>query len=160
MRLRIPPIPPFVMGDLWEGENEADGDVDDDFIADLELELDTTIKGVDFALEFEKELERNASSDAALSSAALNRRLDFEDKQEEEGGEAEKPPKRRHGKCVEGYLFGNIFSSCWYIKFLSPDRDGVKGTCSQTQQPLKMIDSQSFKLSFGNHLIRLKGWRI
>jgi hypothetical protein len=132
MRLRIPPIPPFVMGDLWEGENEADGDVDDDFIADLELELDTAIEGVDFALEFEKELERNASSDAALSSAALNRRLDFEDKQEEEGGEAEKSPKRRHGKCVEGYLFGNIFSSCWYIKFLSPDRDGVEGTRSCT----------------------------
>ena len=78
MRLRIPPIPPFVMGDLWEGENEADGDVDDDFIADLELELDTTIKGVDFALEFEKELERNASSDMLLSSAVLNHCLDFD----------------------------------------------------------------------------------
>jgi hypothetical protein len=58
MRLRIPPIPPFVMGELWEGENEADGDGgDDDYIADLEFELDAAIEGVDFGMEFEKELE-------------------------------------------------------------------------------------------------------
>jgi hypothetical protein len=56
------------------------------------------------------------------------------DEQEEEGGEQEKPPKRHHGKCVEGYSFGNVFSSCWYIKFLSPDRDGVEGTCSRTRR--------------------------
>ncbi len=43
-----PPIPPFVMGDLWEEENEADGDGDDDFIADLEIELEAGIEGVDF----------------------------------------------------------------------------------------------------------------
>ncbi len=55
------------MGDIWEGENEADGDGDDDFIADLELELEDGIESVDFALEFEKELESNVSSEVPLS---------------------------------------------------------------------------------------------
>ncbi len=148
MRLRIPPIPPFVMGDLWEGKNEVDGDGDDDFIADLELELDTAIEGVGFTLEFEKELEGNA---------VLNHRLDFDNEQEEEGGNPEKPPKRHHGKCVEGYSFGNIFSSCWCIKFLSPDRDGVEGTCSRTQQQSGKDRQSIFEHSFSCHWIRLRG---
>ena len=134
MRLRIPPIPPFVLGDLWEGENEADGDGDDDFIADLELELDVALEGVNFALEFEKELECNVPLDVPLSSAILNHHLDFDDEEDEEGGKPERPLKHGHGKCVEGYSFGNLFSSCWYIKFFSPDRDRVKGTHSRTRQ--------------------------
>ncbi len=79
----------------------------------MELELDVAIEGVDFALEFEKELECNVSLDAPLSSAILNHHLDFDDEEDKEGGEQEKPLKHGRGKCVEGYSFGNLFSSCW-----------------------------------------------
>jgi hypothetical protein len=133
MRLRIPPISPFIMGDIWEGENEADGDGDDDLFADLELELEDGIKSVDFALEFEKELESNVSSEALLSSAILNCHLNFDNEEDKEGGEQEKSPKHVCGKCVEGYSFGNLFSLCWYIKFFSPDRDRVEGTHSRAR---------------------------
>jgi hypothetical protein len=136
------------MRDIWEGENEADGDGDDDFIADLEFELEADLYGVDFALEFEKELERDLSSEALLSSEVLNRRLDFDDEQKEEGGEAEKPPKRRRGKCVEGYSFGNLFSSSWYLKFLSPDRDGVEGTRNRTRRQSGMGRQSLFRALF------------
>ena len=37
-------------------------------------------------------------------------------------------PKHVRVKCRECYQFGNYFESCWYIKFLAPDKNGVEGT--------------------------------
>jgi len=38
------------------------------------------------------------------------------------------------GKCHERYQFGNISNSCWYAKFLMPDKDGVEGSRNKTRR--------------------------
>ncbi len=44
------------------------------------------------------------------------------------------PSKRVSGRCIEGYALGNLFDSCWYTKFLAPNRDGIESSRSHTWQ--------------------------
>ena len=158
MRIKIPPIPPFDA--TWEnsdGDSSSEGD--DDFISRLESRLEG---GVDFALQFEEELERElASGEASLHSSAsfLNASSPFLsnndlelgniDEDDEEGYvEEDHPPKRVRGKCREGYTLGNLFQSCWYTKFLSPDRDGIEGSRSRTRRMSGRDNQGAFRATF------------
>jgi len=58
-----------------------------------------------------------------------------DDDDEEFDAATDRPPtKRVRGKCRDGYEFGDLFESCWYTKFLVPDRDGVEGSRNLTRR--------------------------
>ena len=139
MRITIPRIPPFVTdGDAWADSND-DGDEDDDFIALFESALEEEI---DFSLQLENELENDLFSTATLLSNSATSsfmvhspQLFFDDGDDEEiDATTDRPPKRARGKCFEDYKLGDLFQSCWYTKFLLPDRDGVEGSRTRTRR--------------------------
>ena len=116
-------------------------DEDDDFIAVLESRLEGDVEVNNFALQFEEELEHKlASGGASLCSSSF---LDvpppffddnsvelytIEEDDEENNYDDDRLPKHVRGNCIKGYAFGNLFDSCWYKKFLAPDRDGIEGS--------------------------------
>ena len=143
MRITIPSIPPFDA--TWANCDNSSEDGDDDFISVFESRLEGGVEAIDFALQFEEELERElASGGASIHSASfLNASTPFFDindleltniNEDEDFVDEDCPPKRVRGKCREGYMLGNLFHSCWYTKFLAPDRDGIEGSRSRTRR--------------------------
>jgi hypothetical protein len=75
------------------------------------------------------------SNSAASSFMVHSPQLFFDDGDDEEiNATTNCPPKRVCGKYVEGYKFGDLFQSCWYTKFLLPNRDGVEGRRTRTRR--------------------------
>jgi hypothetical protein len=132
MRFTIPPIPPFSSCD--DNSDDEGGD-DDDFIALLERRLE---EDVDFAEELEKSLDQDLLHDASLHNRPIDdasqqlalgdiHNVDDIDSNDQEINGKNRPPKSVRGKCHKPYQFGNLFESCWYVKFLGPDKNGVEG---------------------------------
>lgn len=158
MRITIPSIPPFDA--TWANCDNSSEDGDDDFISVFESRLEGGVEAIDFALQFEEELERElASGGASIHSASfLNASTPFFDINDleltniNEDGEDyvddDCPPKRVRGKCREGYTLGNLFHSCWYTKFLAPDRDGIEGSRSRTRRMSGRDNQGVFRATF------------
>ena len=69
MRITIPSIPPFDA--TWANCDNSSEDGDDDFISVFESRLEGGVEAIDFALQFEEELERElASGGASIHSSA------------------------------------------------------------------------------------------
>jgi hypothetical protein len=98
MRFTILPIPPFVMGDTWEGDNN-DIDRDDEFIADLELKLEAGLE-VDFA-KSTAPLDITSISTTSFYTHSFNFASDNGNGNDEDGiKDVDHLPKCVCGKCI------------------------------------------------------------
>ena len=141
----IPPIPPFVLNAARvDGDEDGGADNEYDFVEELESGLEKDLEPDDFAGQFEEELEKELLSGVALADTSLfdlpthlfnNDDLNLHGLDEDyDIITTNTQSKRVRGKCRDGYELGNFFQSCWYQKFLAPDKDGVEGSRSRTHR--------------------------
>ena len=141
----ITPIPPFILNAARvDGDEDGGADNEYDFVEELESGLEKDLEPDDFAGQFEEELEKELLSGVALADTSLfdlpthllnNDNLDLHGLDKDyDIITTNTQSKRVRGKCRDGYELGNFFQSCWYQKFLAPDKDGVEGSRSRTRR--------------------------
>jgi len=142
--------------DIHNNDDDGDGDdEDDDFVLQMESALEGEVETDDFVSTFERELEESLFSDTAIDNTSLLEApasfdgdpFMLEDPEVDVYG-TNTQQKRVRGKCREFYKFGDIFSSCWYSKFLTRDSNGVEGSRTLTRR-LSSLDRQgTFRSAF------------
>ena len=146
-RIIIPSIPPFVSNAARvDFDDDVDADDEYDFVSEFELGLERDVECDDFAVQFEEELEKEITSGGSFATATALINLPTQQlfnaddidlcglDENYDVGTHHNTSKRVRGKCRDGYELGNLFKSCWYRKFLAPDKDGIEGSRSRTRR--------------------------
>jgi len=144
------------MDDSCDAGDDSGGE-EYDFVSTLESWLERDVDLDDFVEMLEDQLEHELLSDVPLHAISLfddgesliiNDELTLNDLDEDYGIQGDQQTKRVRGKSHEKYQFGNIFQSCWYHKFLMPDKDGVEGSRSKTQRISGRDRQGAFRATF------------
>ena len=146
-RIIIPSIPPFVSNAARvDFDDDVDADDEYDFVSELELGLERDVECDDFAFQFKEELEKDITSGGSFATTTALFNLPTQQlfnadnidlcglDENYDVGTHHNTSKRVRGKCRDGYELGDLFKSCWYRKFLAPDKDGIEGSRSRTRR--------------------------